>query len=174
MVGDTWAWTRALGEYPASEGWGLSYAFVGPAVISISASAAGDAFAVSVLAATTAAYTPGTYRWTSYVTKAGERHKVEDGICVVEANGAALTGDHRTHAEQTLAAIETEIAARLNPTVAAGGQRAIEDYSVAGRSVRKIPTPDLYRLRKKYAWEVWRERNPGKMSVSVGVTFVAP
>ena len=62
-AGDTWKWTRSLSDYPASI-WTLTYVLVQAAVQkSITASASGDDFSVSVAKATTAAYAEGLWSW---------------------------------------------------------------------------------------------------------------
>ena len=90
-AGDTWAWRREdLSDYPAS-GWTLVYYFRNAtAYFDITASADGDAYAVSVAKASTGK-TPGWYDWVAVVTDTGntERYEVDRGRVEILANYAA-------------------------------------------------------------------------------------
>lgn len=174
MVGDTWHFTHGVSDYPASEGWTASLNLVGPAsVTAITGTTAtdGTSYDFTATAATTAAYTAGAYTWSLFVTKSSERHLAATGQVALIANAAALSGDNRSHAVAMLALIETELKARVTGATTSGGMGSIESYSIGGRAIHKIPTPDLYTLRNKYRWEVWREKNPGSFGVPVGVRF---
>lgn len=149
-AGDTWRWTRSLDDYPASEGWVLSYTLInGTAKISISATASGDDHAVTVSAATSAGYTAGTYDWRARVTKAGEVYTVGEGRLTVRNAYAGSTFDARSHARKTLDAIEAVIEGRASSSTL--------EYSIAGRSLKHIPVSDLLALRDRYRAEVKRE-----------------
>ena len=61
-AGDTVTWRRSLADYPASDGWTLSYVLLSPAAqITIAATADGSAHLVSVAPATSAAWAAATY-----------------------------------------------------------------------------------------------------------------
>jgi len=47
----------------------------------------------------------------------------------------------------------------------------MESYSIAGRSISKIPVRELMELKGRYEYLVWRQRNPGQFSQSVDVEF---
>ena len=96
VAGDTWAWTKALADYPASAGWSLSYAFrlqQGSGLLDITASASGDNFAITVAASNTSALKSGIWLWASYVTLAGARYSVGTGTLTVKPNLALITFD---------------------------------------------------------------------------------
>ena len=65
IAGDTLQWYRTdLPDYPADDGWVLTYNLRGASVIDIVAITYQDkSFEVNVVAATTAAYTIGDYWW---------------------------------------------------------------------------------------------------------------
>lgn len=171
QAGDTWQWTTQFPEYPASEGGTLTYAFAGPACFSISGTevvVSGLAYAVTVPAATSAALTAGRYDWTAYITLATVRRAARTGILVVTPNLATATGDNRAHSEKMLALIEAELVTRVTGG-SAGGGAAIESYQIGGWSISKVPTAELYLLRNKYRWEVWRSRNTCRIGPTVGV-----
>jgi hypothetical protein len=175
IAGDTWQWTAQFPDYPASEGGACTYGFTGPASFTLSGSqivVSGDAYAVTVAAAVTAALTPGIYQWAAYITTGGTvRHTARAGSMRVAPNVATLTGANQSHAAKMLALLEAELEARVTGAAVAGGMGSIESYQVAGRSVNKIPTPELRSLLGKYRWQVWCEQNPGQMGPQVGVSF---
>jgi len=152
-AGDTWKWTRTLADYPASA-WTLKYRFKSPtAGFEIVASASGDDYSVVVAAATTAAYTKGTYNWIAWVEGGtSEKYTVDTGVMLVDADyrsGTATAAlDDRSHARKTLAAIESWIESR-NPGVA--------EYEIAGRRMKYIPVADLLKMRQLYKAEVAAE-----------------
>lgn len=149
-AGDTWRWTRSLSDYPASAGWVLSYTLINAgAKITVNASAFGDDHLVTVSAATTAGYTPGTYDWRARVSKAGEVFTVSEGRITVRNAYAGSTFDARSHARKTLDNIEAVIEGRATS--------ATLEYEIAGRRMKYIPVAELLSLRDKYRAEVAAE-----------------
>ena len=76
-AGDTTEWTKSIDDYKASDGWTLSYSFLGTGgTIDITSSADGDDHAISVAAATTTAYTAEFYDVIGFVEKGSDRYTV--------------------------------------------------------------------------------------------------
>src|SRR6185436_18757049 len=105
-AGVTWEWRREdlSTDFPASGGWSLKYWFkkegAVPGNFSIDATASGAFFAVSVLAATTAAF----------VTKATDIRQVDTGRMVILPRYDQVANlDDRSHARKVLEAIEAVI-----------------------------------------------------------------
>lgn len=175
VIGDFWTWYMpASTEFPAAS-WTLSFGFAGPATLAsgtgwtITAQSDGT-WLVQVAKATTAGYTAGRYRWSAVVTGgSSERYQIAAGWVVIQPNIPVLTGDQRTHAQKMLAYIESALEARANGDIFA------ESVSIGGRSISKMTTAELRRLRGQYAAEVYREQNQASAGVqSVGVTFLPP
>lgn len=172
-AGETWHWTKSLDEFPASEGWILTYYIRGPGKLDILATTSTDGTSYDVLATAqnTSSMPSGRYAWDASVTLSGETHIADSGVIVVEPNLAtAKTGDLQTHNEKMLALIEAELERRLTG-VSAAGSGAIEAYVIHGRSVTKIAAEKLKALRGQYLAAVQRERNPGRIGIPVEVTF---
>lgn len=150
-AGDTIQWTRSISDYPASSGWALSYVLINAAgKISISGSASGADFAVTVAAATSALWTPGTYDWREQVSKAGEVFTTGSGrITVAPSFATNATLDSRSAARRALEAIEAVLEGRASSAVA--------EYEIAGRRVKHIPVSELLVLRDRYAGMVAKE-----------------
>lgn len=163
-AGDTWKWTRTLADYPASA-WTLKYRLKNAAGgIEITATASGDDFDITVAAATTAAYTAGTYAWIAWVEGgSSEKYTVGEGSIVVEpdyrSSLAAAALDDRSHARKMLDAIEAWLEAK-DPAVA--------EYEIAGRRMKYIPVAELLKLRQFYAREVAAESAAAKLAAGLG------
>ncbi len=146
-AGDTWKWTRTLADYPAPT-WVLKYRFKNATgYFEITAAASGTDHAVTVTAATTAAYVPGTYTWMAWVEPGAEKYTVDTGTLVVDPDYRASTAayDGRSHARKMLDAIEAWLEAR---------DVAVAEYEIAGRRMKYIPIPELIALRSRYKLEV--------------------
>lgn len=164
-AGDTVAWSRALGDYPASDGWTLTYALRNAtAKIDITATASGSDHLVSVAAADTAGWAPGAYAWAAYASNGAKRHQVAAGSLVVRPNlAAAAPFDTRTQAAK---AIEDLKAAMATFKATAGRVRR---YAIAGRDVEFEAIGEMLKLmqfwQSERAAEIARDRlNAGQRS----------
>lgn len=143
-VGDFLTWTKDLPDFPANASWVLTYTLINAsAKITIVASASGALHLVSVLPATTAAYTAGDYTWAARVTKATESYTVGEGTMVLEPNLAALTTyDGRSFARTMLDAIQAALEGRASSL-----QLKME---INGRSLEYYGASDLIRWHSYY------------------------
>lgn len=167
-AGDSWQWDKTLPGFPASEGWGLTYALRGPGSLDLGPAEitpAGDGWQIRVPAAATAALPAGTYRYAGRVTLGTDVSTAVRGQLVVRANLATAT-DGRTHAERTLAILNKAIEGQL--------EEGEESYQVNGRTVVNLPMKELRRLRNAYATKVWQQRNRGKLGPRIGIRFRGP
>jgi hypothetical protein len=127
---------------------------------------------VTVEAATTAAYTAGMYQYIARVSLAGEVYTVDSGVVVISPNVATATaGALQTHAEKMVALCEAAIEAQA-AAASAGGSGTIQSYSIGTRSVTFRDEADLRAQLAHYKWQVWKERNPGKLGPRRQVRFV--
>jgi hypothetical protein len=179
-TGTTPKWTKTL-DYPASEGWALNYYFrgAGPG-FDVAAVADGDDFTVSLLAAATAAMTPGAYYWQAWVSKATEKYQVGEGTMIVKQGFAAMeaetTVDNRSEAKKILDSIDATLEGRATTDQ--------QQYQISGgggyRMLMKIPVSELITLRKHYAGIYARElrrarmRRGGALFSTVKVRFDRP
>lgn len=149
-AGDTWSWTRTGGDYPASEGWVLTYylSLPGGTVKTLTTSSSGSDFTATVTAADSALYSPGLWVWTARVEKGGEAYTVETGRLRVMPNPATAAA-LQTHAEKCLIVIETALEKCLGD--------AFVEYEIDGVRFKKNRT-ELLSLRTFYREEVRQER----------------
>ena len=174
VSGDLLQWKRTdLGTDYANGSYTLSYKArlegTGSTVITITASASGDDFLVSVGQSTTASYTAGDYRWQAYITRNSdsERLTIDSGTFEVAANRSASTADPRSHAKTMLDKLESILEGCADGDVAA--------YSINGRSLTKLDITDLLMWRDRYRADYLREvhRERALNGTATGSTVVA-
>ena len=174
-AGDLVEWNKTLGDYLPSENWALTYALVKDGkLISITASDSSDVHAVSLSAATTAAYQPGVYHWHSYVTNSGTaaRYKIDSGTVEVLPNFAVFVDgyDNRSHVKKVLDALEALLEGKASKDQLS--------YSIAGRSLSRLSPAELLEWRDKYKTEYSKEQRAERIanglstSATVKVRFV--
>lgn len=141
-AGDTAKWLKSLPDYPASDGWALSYELVSATQrYDFSATAEGDDHLVTVPAATTATWAAGGYDYRARASKAGEVYTVGTGrITVKPAFSAAV--DARSQARRTLEAI--------NATLEGRADSATAEYQIGDRRLKYIPVAELIALQSRY------------------------
>lgn len=168
VAGDTLQWSKSLADFSSSDGWALSYRFVGEqatidaANIAAVPNAAGG-WDVSITAANSIT-PPGVYRLIGFVTLAGERHTVVDKAIEAFPNLATGTaGSLQTPNEIILAAIDARMLGRLTADQ--------EHVQINGTALTRIPIEKLAALRGVYASKVWRERHPGVSYPSHAMRF---
>lgn len=163
-VGETVKWYRTFPDFPVADGWVLSYTFNGPAKLDLTSEVTDDdnQFVIVVPNETTANLVPGVYKWTAYVALDGERYVAGSGTTLIQVDLANVTSAE-SFASKALRIIEDKLAGRFNADT--------ESFSLNGRSVNLTPIRELEKLRDKYRWEVWQERNPGRIGVPVKVQF---
>ena len=152
-AGDTWAWRREdLSDYPASSGWSLTYYFRNAAQkFDVSASADGDAFAVTVAKANTGK-TPGWYDWLAVVSSTTERHEIGTGRTKVTPNLATdVVYDGRSFARTLLDYVEASLLSR-----ATSDQLDLINAALGERSLQRDKA-GLMTLRSQLLGEVSRE-----------------
>ncbi len=152
-AGDTISWKITLTDYPADDGWVLKYRFINAAgKFDITATADGADHLVSVAAATSAGYAAGTYSYQAYVEKGTNRHTVDTGSAIVKPNLAAQSAgyDNRSIARKTLEAIEAAM-------VAHGSKAWMQEYSIAGRTMKFRSVAEFMAFRSKMQQEVRAE-----------------
>ena len=118
-AGTSVSWLVSLPNFPASEGWTLTYSLVtSSAQIVVGSTPDGDLYLFEVPFADTAEWLPGTYSWQSHISNATERYLVESGAVDVVADlGAATEGkDTRTWIDTAIDALQAAIAGRASKT----------------------------------------------------------
>ena len=170
-AGDTAKWLKTLADYPASDGWALSYTLVNAAQrIAFASVAQGADHLVNVLAATTAGWAAGKYDFRGIVTKGADVCTISSGRITINPVFGATALDARSQARRQLEAIEATLEGRATSATA--------EYEIAGRKMKYIPIPELLQLRDRLRSDVAREDaaagiakgmgNPGRIYVRFG------
>lgn len=151
-AGDSLIFAISLDDYPAGEGWSLSYVLLNASSkITLESEADGDAHAFDISPDDTAEYTAADYKYTALVSSATARFSVDAGSVVIHPDPATLeTYDGRTHAEICLENIEAVIQGKATADN--------YSYSIAGRQLAKYSWDDLISARNHYRQEVAKER----------------
>lgn len=155
IAGDTVKWKRSLDDYKASASWVLKYALRGAGTINLTATASGDDHLITIAAATSAGYTPGTYSWIAYVEKAGERYTIAQGYTTIKANLATATS-----VTDRLLSIEADITA-INGYLSKNYK--FSSYAIAGRSLNQHSITDLFTLKDRLQRELNTLRSEEKI-----------
>ena len=161
-AGDTVKWTKTLADFPAGDGWVLSYAFVNSSgtFTESTSTADGDDHAIVITATDSADISAGTYNWQSYATLDGERYQVGAGTCVVLPDFSDGAVDGRSHVKRVLDAIQSVIEGRASEDA--------DSLSLAGRSISKIPLTELVAFRDTYKREYASEQKAELMDAGLG------
>jgi hypothetical protein len=173
-AGETLKFRRNFNDYSPADGWQYKIYFNGPAVFQgtgvVDPQNSGGW--LIELTPEQMAIPAGIYKYIERVNSPDpEVFQIGEGVVTIQLDLATAPANATlSFAEQALAVVEAEILARI-----AGD---VEEYSVqastlgGGRSVKKIPTLELQKLRGYYASMIWRKKNPGKVGAPVYVDFV--
>lgn len=134
----------------------------GSTEIEITASASGDDYLVEVASAVTAGYTAGRYIWQGYITRNSDAQRITigGGSWEVIANRDSATTDPRSHPRIMVEKIEAILEGRADADVSS--------YSINGRSLTKIPIPELMEFRNSYKAEYLRELRLERRQKGIG------
>lgn len=157
LVGDSWAWTRSLADYPATT-WTATWRFANATHnFSVTGTASGSAHAGAATASTTGAYTAGEYRWQLSVASGSTRYTLEEGWVTLLPNPTAGNYDHRTHARKVLDAIEAVLESRATQDQ--------QSMSIGGRSLSRTPINELLVLADRYRAMVRAELDAERLAL---------
>ena len=161
VVGDTWDWTTAVDNYPASDGWTLKYRVI-PRVagsnftLTAATAADGVSYRMTAAPAETAARTAGDYSWKAWVEKVGARVSVAEGLVTLEPDPAIATAlDGRSYARKMLDSIEGALLAF---------NIGVKSYQIGSRSMTKADIPEILTMRDRFKAEVENEVAIDKMT----------
>lgn len=152
QAGDTLRWQRDLPDYPANQGWVLSYRLVNAAgKIDLITTAVGALHEVNVPASISAMFASGDYTWVATVTKGAERYTIGQGQTrVLPDLAAAASADTRSPARRALDDINAALATY-------GAKAYLQEIQIGDRR-QKFHTPaDFLAFRSRLTAEVARE-----------------
>lgn len=168
-AGDTWKWRREdLADYPASS-WTLTYRFKHPTLagFEVVATADGNHFSVTVAAATTAAFSAGTFSWLAWVAGgSSEKYTVDEGTLEVlpefRSGLAAATLDARSDAKK----IYDDLLAAYKSYVASRG--LVSEYTIGMRTMKFHSQGDLLTQLNYWKAQVAAEETAERLRNGLG------
>ncbi len=162
-AGDTLDFTTVTADYPASDGWVLVYKLIprtAGTVYTLTSTADGDDHRIQATAATTAAWTAGTYSWAAYATLGTESYTLETGVTQVLPNPrTATTLDTRTSAAVALDNVVATLQGRATS--------AVLEYEIAGRRLKYLSPADLIKLKSHLEREVASEQAAARLAAGL-------
>lgn len=160
-AGDSAAWTRSLPEFSADDGWALHYRLIPPTAgtpIDINAAGTGTDHAVTLDAATTAAWPAGAYTRYTYVDRTLPGPIVERvslGMAQIEIQpdlATATAYDGRSLNVRTLADLETALATY------SASHGTVAEYSIGDKHMKFRSPDEITALIAIYKRAVAKER----------------
>jgi hypothetical protein len=155
-AGDSVNWKKSFVNFPASEGWTLSYVLTKTGQqITFAGTVDGDAHLIQIAAATSATWEAGEYIFDAYVTKAADRQRVDHGLVEILTNLAAQIDGYNglpycfTVRDAIIAVLELR-ATESQSSIAVGG-RQISEMSHA--EIQDALT------RAEQGCNLWKQRN---------------
>lgn len=154
-AGDSAGWTIDLPEYPAADGWVLTYRMLWTTgtAIDLPTTAAGAAYTVALTSADTAAWPAGAATLVHWVEKGAERVTLgAQSVSIAPDLTTAATHDGRSLNRRALDDARAALAAHM-----ASGRAHVESYTIAGRSMKFRSVQELRDLIAYYEAEVAKE-----------------
>lgn len=157
--GDSFSLEFDLADYPASEGWQLSYKLRGASAIDIDATIEDQKYLVNANPATTNTWAEGDYWAFAVVSLGGEIATVELGETKILPSLTGLTTlDQRSHVKKVLDALDALLEGKATEDMA--------EMSIGNRSLKKMGPDELLKWKKYYS-ELYR-RELDQKAISEG------
>ncbi|MBS0368420.1 MAG: hypothetical protein JSS57_04365 [Proteobacteria bacterium] len=153
----TWsdsAWLSPGGALYSPPTYTLTYEIRGPgAALTLQAVQSGTGWETTLTATDSAGLTAGLWWWEAILIGGRDHRSADAGELRIVASLASITGpyDGRTQAERDLEAVNAAISAR-----ASGGM--VQEYTIAGRSLKREPMAALLELRSALQIRVRNEK----------------
>ncbi len=165
FAGETVVFTRSFANYSSADGWGYSIHFNGAlAVVHKNGVPDSGGFKVTLDPVADLAVAPGLYKYIERVQLGAEVHTVGNGSIEIEPNLAtAPAGATVSHNVRMVALLEAALEGRIPAD--------LQSYQIAGRAIVKLDIRELQHMLGNYKAKVWREANPGQLTVPVEVQF---
>lgn len=158
VAGDSVTWrdeaaADSLGSAITSATHTLTYAIRGAQNLTLTGTAYLTGWQTSATAAQTIALTGTTYYWQAYATAGVDRITLGSGRLTVNKNLSTQTAgaDLRSQTQIDLDSVEAAIRAMIS-------NQAVQEYTIAGRSIKKMALADLIMLRDQLRYQLVQER----------------
>lgn len=165
VAGDTLNFCRSLSDYPAADGYQISYKLVNAAdVVEFSgADQAGGEWLFDIKPATTKDWQTGKFTWYEIATKGADRFTLANGQTEIKPDPTAAH-DTRSYAQKMLDAIEAMLEKKAT--------KDQQNYAINGRSLTRYSIEDLIALRDKFRAEVTQEKQRQDLENGLGTNKI--
>jgi hypothetical protein len=158
-----------LGKTIDSSSYDLKYVIRGATSLDLTATTEGSGWKTEISPTASDALQSGTYFWQAIVVNKSDTTKkstIGNGRIEVLKGLSSVTGvyDGRTQARKDLEAVQAAIRAMVS-----GG--AVQEYSIANRSFRKMSVEDLRILESQLKYDVAKEERTERMRAGLGDPF---
>lgn len=150
QAGITACWSYALpSHYSDCE---FKYILQGPGKIEIKTTVSNGQIHVNESAESTKQWLPGAYRFQLIAAVGADRHVAQAGTLEIKPDFNELTAGHdfRSHDERMLDAIKEVLEGRI--------PKDVEEYTIDGRSLTRIPIKELMTLKRSYTLSVQKQK----------------
>lgn len=170
ISGDSLNYETTITAYPPSAGWSAVLRLVPaaaggtPIKITAAVNAASDRYVWQVGPAVTALWVAGSYAWSIWVEKTGERYTQQSGRLVVkpDPNAVVAGAEMRTQGQRVLDALRNAWEA-----YATGGQFAVGEYTINGRMMKYRTPAELRALINIAERDVQAEEAAAKLAMGL-------
>lgn len=164
VAGDTLDFVTTIPDYPASDGWILTYALRGPSSIDLIAVAENADYRIQAAAALTANWLPGRYHWTSTVNQSGQRYTIDAGTLTIQPNLSASPAgyDGRSLAQKALADAEAALASYT------ASKGMVRRYTIGMRMMEFNTSADILALIQYWRRMVTQEGTAEQIAQGLG------
>jgi hypothetical protein len=162
VAGDTVRWTASATSLYSSPAWARTVSIrhrTASTAVNVTGSASGGGWDFTISATTSATLGAGVLFFQDYVSAGSERFTLDTGEiqCLANRAAAATTFDGRTQTEADLEAVRAAIRAKI-----ANGD--VQEYTIGGRSLKKMLMADLIALETKLKADVSREKRAQRIA----------
>ena len=162
VAGDSVAFVRELLDYPADEGWTLTYVLLGNGrtPIQFASTAEGSLHTFTLAPEITAAWNPGAYSWTAIATKGTDQRKAIESNAVeilVDPLNPPVGYDPRPWCVRALEAVEAALEGSL--------EDAVKSFEIRGTKLEALTPDTLRRERVRLVNEVRMLRGGGLVGI---------
>ena len=163
-LGESFSWVSSFASRSAADGWTCSVYFRGPEEVDVVGVVDGSSFSFAFTTSTFGR--AGAYQWQAIASKAAERVVVDGGKLWLVANLEESTnlGDQATHAERMVS--------RLEAALEGTADRNVLSYTIAGRSIERIPIKELESMLGRYRRRMKTERKLAAAGLDSAPRFV--
>ncbi len=157
-AGNSYSWTVSSSDYPASDGWVVSYSLSNTnEQFDITSVANGDDHDATILSASSQKYVAGVYDLVGFAVLSGERKIFYSQPCEIKPDPASMN-DHRSYAKRIVDAIEATIEGKASADA--------QSLAINGKTLTRYPIADLLVFRDRFKREVATEDAARKLAGS--------